>query len=76
MYEQRCGFVMMVPKTTFKSVRSSSYEQCVPTCMNKSVNNTVQLGQLNHVEVCQQAKTSCAFLIIIAINHFDLGLTL
>ena len=24
--------------------------------------NLVQAGQLNHVQVCQQAKTSCAFL--------------
>ena len=30
----------------------------VPTCMNKPVNNTVQAGQLNHVQACEQAKTS------------------
>ena len=52
----------MVPATLFKSVRSSSHEQSVPTCMNKPVNNHVQAGQLNHVQACQQAKTSCAFL--------------
>ena len=38
--------------------------------LNKPVNNTVQAdhvqtGQLNHVQVCQQAKTSCAFLRVI-----------
>ena len=37
-----------------KSVRSSSHEQSVPTCMNKPVNNHVQAGQLNHVQACQQ----------------------
>ena len=40
---------MIVP-TTFKSVRSSSREQSVPTCMNKPVNNHVQAGQPNHVQ--------------------------
>ena len=52
----------MVPTTLFKSVRSSNHEQSVPTCMFKPVNNTVQAGQLNHVQACDQAKTSCAFL--------------
>ena len=62
MHEHGCWFIMMVPTTLFKSVRSSSHEQSVPTCMNKPANNTVQAGQLNHVQACQQAKTSCAFL--------------
>ena len=44
---------MMVSTTLFKSVRSSSHEQSVPTCMNKPVNNTVQAGQLNHVHAGQ-----------------------
>ena len=43
----------MVPTTLFKSVRSSSHEQSVPTCMNKPVNNTVQAGLLNHVQAGQ-----------------------
>ena len=30
--------------------------------MFKPVNNHVQAVQLNHVQACQQAKTSCAFL--------------
>ena len=55
---------MIVPTTLFKSVRSSNHEQSVPTCMNKPVNNHVQAGQLNHVQACQQAKTSCAFLLV------------
>ena len=42
----------------FKSVCSSNHKQSVPTCMNKSINNHVQAGQLNHVQACQQAKTS------------------
>ena len=46
------------PTTLFKSVRSSSHEQSVPTCMNKPVNNHVQAGQLNHVEACQQPCSS------------------
>ena len=50
----------MVPTTLFKFVRSSSHEQSVPTCMNKSVNNTVQAGQLNHVQAGQ-------------LNHFQAG---
>ena len=37
MYEHGCWFNMMVPTTLFKSVRSSSHEQSVPTCMNKPV---------------------------------------
>ena len=45
---------MMVPTTLFKSVRSSSHQQSVPTCMNKPVNNHVQTGQLDHVQACQQ----------------------
>ena len=53
---------MMVPTMLFKSVRSSSHEQSVPICMNKPVNNTVEAGHLNHVQACQQAKTSCEFL--------------
>ena len=56
--------------TLFKSVRSSSHEQSVPTCMDKPVNshlqagqlNRVKAGQLNHVQARRQAKTSCAFL--------------
>ena len=43
----------------FKSVRSSSHEQSVPTCMNKPVNNHAQAGQLNHVQACQQPCSSC-----------------
>ena len=62
LYEDGCWFIVMVPTTLFKSILSSSHEQSVPTCMNKSVDNTVQAGQLNHVQACQQAKTSCAFL--------------
>ena len=42
----------MVPTTLFKSVRSSSHEQSVPTT-DKPVNNTVQAGQLNHVQAGQ-----------------------
>ena len=61
MYEHGCWFVMMVPTTLFKSVRSSSHEQSVPTCMTKPVNNhvqavqlnLVQAGQLNHVQADQ-----------------------
>ena len=45
---------IMVSTTLFKSVRSSSHEQSVPTCMNKPVNNHVQAGQLNHVQACLQ----------------------
>ena len=33
--------------TLFKSVRSSSHEQSVPTCMNKPVNNTVYFKLAN-----------------------------
>ena len=58
VYEQRCWFIMMVA-TLFESFRSSSHEPSVPTCMNKPVNNHVQAGQLNHVQACQQTKTSC-----------------
>ena len=65
MYEHGCWFIMMVPTTLFKSVCSSSHEQSVPTCMNKPVNNHVQAGQLNHVQDCQQAKTSYAFYVCI-----------
>ena len=36
----------------------------VPTYMNKPVNSTVQASQLNHVQVCQQTKTSYAFLCV------------
>ena len=54
MYEHGCRFIMMVRTTLFKSVRSSSREHSVPTCMNKPVNNHVQAGQFNHVQVCQQ----------------------
>ena len=52
---------MMVPTTLFKSVRSSSHEQSVTTCMNMPVNNRVQAGQLNHVQgspACQQTCSS------------------
>ena len=35
MHEHGCWFIMMVPTTLFKFVRSSSHEQSVPTCMNK-----------------------------------------
>ena len=48
----------MVPTTLFKSVRSLSHEQSVPTCMNKPVNNHVKAGQLNHVQACQQHYSS------------------
>ena len=54
VYECGCWFITMVPTTLFKSVRSSSHEQSVPTCMNKPVNNHVQAGLLNHVQTCQQ----------------------
>ena len=37
---------------------SSNHEQSVPTCMNKPVKNTVQAGQLNHVQACQQPCSS------------------
>ena len=57
-YEHGCWFIMMVPTTLFKSVRSSSHKQSVPTCMNKPVNNTVQAGQLNYVQACQQRCSS------------------
>ena len=65
MYEHHYWFIMMVPPTLFKFVRSSSHEQSVPeTCTNKPVNNPVQAGQLNHVQAgqltngqtCEQAK--------------------
>ena len=47
------------PRTTlFKYFRSSGQEQSVPTCMNKPVNNHVQVGQLNHVQACQQPCSS------------------
>ena len=55
----------MVPTTLFKSVGSSSHEQSVPTCTNKPVNNHVQAG---HVQACQQAKTSCAFLRVYCVD--------
>ena len=58
MHEHGCWFIMMVPTTLFKSVRSSSHQQSVPTCMNKPVNNHVQAGQLNHVQACQQPCSS------------------
>ena len=35
MHEYGCRFMMIVPTTLFKSVRPSSHEQSVPTCMNK-----------------------------------------
>ena len=38
MHEHGCWFIMMVPTTLFKSVRSSSHEQFFPTCMFKPVN--------------------------------------
>ena len=57
MHENGCWFIMTV-STTFKHVRSSSHEQSVPTCMNKSVNNHIQAGQLNHVQACQQPCSS------------------
>ena len=68
MHEQRCWFIMMVPTTLFKPVRSSSHEQSVQhawtslwttmfrlasSTMLKPVNNHVQAGQLNHVQACQ-----------------------
>ena len=48
-----CCFIMMVPTMLFKSVRSSSHEQSVPTCMNKPINNHVQAGHPNHVQAGQ-----------------------
>ena len=51
MHEQRCWFIMMVPTTLFKSVRSS-HEQSVPTCINKPVNRQKQAVRFY---VCTQA---------------------
>ena len=58
----------------FKSVRSPSQEQSVPTCMNRPDNNTVQAGQLNHVQACQQAKTSIAFVRVDGFLNMNLNI--
>ena len=44
------------PSSWFKTVCSSSHEQSVPTCTNKSVNNTV-------VQACQQQKQVVRFYV-------------
>ena len=62
-YIRTCKTIFIVLRNIFNlTISSSRHEQCVPTCMNKPVNNHVEVGQLNHVQVCQQSKTSCAFL--------------
>ena len=48
MYEHGCWFIMMVPTTLFKSVRTSSHDE------RTDLNN----HQLNHVQACQQHRYS------------------
>ena len=67
MYEHGCCFIMIVP-ITLKSVRSSSHEQSVPTCMNKPVNNHVQAGQLNLDQHCSCLSTGNKKLCVF--SHF------
>ena len=52
--------MLLIHHDDSNNVFSTSHKQCVQTCMNKLVNNTVQAGQLNHVHACQQTKTSSA----------------
>ena len=41
-------------------------------CMNKSVRTShVQAGQFNHVQARQQAKTSCAFLLVYTSSQYN-----
>ena len=73
-----CWFIMMVPTTLFKSVPSSRHEQSVPTCMNKPVNNHIQVGQLNHVQTLSIGKNKpCVFTwqCIIANNHASISIS-
>ena len=58
----------MVPTTLFKSVRSSSHEQSVSTYTNKPV-NTVQGGQLNYVQACQQHSSSWPAQLCSSLQH-------
>ena len=69
MYEHDFWFIM-VTTTLFWSVRLSSHEQSVSTYMKKSVNNHVQADKLHHVQACQQAKTSCAFLHVYVVRRY------
>ena len=66
MYEHGCWFIMMVRTTLFKYVRSSRHGQSVPlhARTSLSINNTVQAGQLNHVQACQAVNTHQVTLCI------------
>ena len=42
--------------------------------MNRPDNNTVQAGQLNHVQACQQAKSSIAFVRVDGFLNMNLNI--
>ena len=58
--------VVVTSLSLFNLVISSSHGQSVPTCMNKPVNNHVQAGQLNHVQVCPQPCPSLSTMFKLA----------
>ena len=62
-----CSMNMAVDFSWWFQQRCSSL--FVHQAMNKPVNNTVQTGQLNHVQACQQVKTSCAFVYMCSKNN-------